>query len=68
MEVTLRYTESFFIEKNGHLGPVGNRRQFLREFSDFRTELRSYIRQHDIDFDKPGDLIRLVEYLEHLHH
>jgi len=68
MEVTLRYTESFFIEKNGHLGPVGNRRQFLREFSNFRTELRSYIRQHDINFDKPGDLIRLVEYLEHLHH
>lgn len=66
MEVTLRYTESFFIEKNGHLGQVGNRRQFLREFSEHRSELRSYIRQHDIDFDKPGDLIRLVEYLESL--
>ncbi len=66
MEVTLRYMESFLIRKDGQLTQVGNRRQFLREFSEHRSELRTYIREFDIDFDTPDDLILLVDYLKSL--
>ncbi len=66
LEINLRYVETFLFEKNGERTAIGNRRQLLRAFPDHRSELRSFVRSNDIDFDNPDDLFRLAEFLEKL--
>jgi len=66
LEINLRYVETFLFEKNGERAEIGSRRQFLRAYREHRSELRSFIRSNDIDFDNPDDLVRLAEFLENL--
>ncbi len=66
MEVSLRHVESFFLNVDGEMTQINNQRQFLRAFREYRSELRSFIGEHDIDFDEPADMVRLVQHLESL--
>ncbi len=66
IEITLRYFSSFYILKEEKMIPIGSRRQFLREFSEHRSDLRNFISSNSIDFDEAADLIKLIDYLDGL--
>lgn len=63
MDITLRYNEYFVIGKGESLVKISNQRQLLRDFPEFRNELRNFVRNEKTNFTKPEDLIKLVEYL-----
>ncbi len=63
LRITLRRQEQFHILKKGVPIAVNSRRTLLREFDDYRSELRSFLRQHDIDFDNTDDMILLATFL-----
>ena len=66
LEITIRYNDYFVFEKNGELNRINNRRQLLRMFSDHSSDIRTFIRQNDIDFDNKGDMVKLAKYIETL--
>ncbi len=67
LEITLRYNKNFVFEKNGEKTKINNRRQLLRKFPDYGSELRNFVRQNNIDFDDKQDMIKLAGYIESLH-
>ena len=43
-----------------------NERQFLKLFPDHETELKQFIKQNKIKFDKVPDVMKLAEYYNKL--
>lgn len=66
LEITLRYSEYFLFEKDGEKTRVNNHRQLGRLFSDHSSEIRSFARQNNIDFDNPEDMIKMAEFIDSL--
>ena len=66
IEITLRYDEYYLIRKGENLVKINNQRQLLRDFSEYRNELRDFLRQENVDFSNPASLIRLVHFMETL--
>ncbi|MEE4177466.1 MAG: hypothetical protein V2I46_08150 [Bacteroides sp.] len=66
IEITLRYNEKFMIGKDKTLVEVKNQRQLLRDFPEFRKELRDFIQKKNTDFSNPSHLTELVMFLEQL--
>ncbi len=66
LHVTLRRQESFYLLKDGSPVRVNNRRVLLREFPEHRSELRGFIRDHDIDFSDEADMARLAAFIHSL--
>ncbi len=67
LDITLRYNEYFIFEKNGEKTRINNRRQASRKYSDHRSEIRTFTRQNNIDFDDKEDMLKLAEYIESLY-
>lgn len=63
MDITLRYNEYFLIGKGETLMKVSNQRQLLRDFPEYRNELRDFIRKENTNFSNPRGLIKLVKYM-----
>jgi hypothetical protein len=66
IDITLRYDEFFLIGKGDNLVKISNQRQLLRDFPEYRNELRDYLRKENTDFSNPEDLDKLVGFLESL--
>ncbi len=66
LHISLRREENFHLLKNGEPLNVRNRRILLREFSEYRSELRGFLRQHSIDFDREADMIVLAGFINSL--
>lgn len=66
MDITLRYNEYFVIEKGGQLIRVNNQRQLLRDFPEYRNELRDFVRRENTNFSSRQDLIKMVKFMEGL--
>lgn len=66
MDITLRYNEYFVIEKSGQLIRVNNQRQLLRDFPEYRNELRDFVRRENINFSSRQDLMKMVKFMEGL--
>lgn len=66
MEINLRYDQYFLIGKGESLVKITNQRQLLRDFPEYRNQLREFIRREATNFSKPDDLVKLVKYLETL--
>jgi len=66
MDITLRYNDYFVIEKSGKLISVNNQRQLLRDFPEYRNELRDFVRSENINFSNRQDLMKLVKFMENL--
>ncbi len=66
LDITIRYNNYFVFEKNGELNRINNRRQLLRVFSDHRSDIRTFIRQNNVDFDNIDDMLNLAKYIETL--
>lgn len=63
MRITLRRQEQYHILKNGKPIAVNSRRTLLREFDEYRTQLRDYLRRNDVDFDSREDMARLAGFI-----
>ncbi|MBW6497421.1 MAG: hypothetical protein K0B09_03450 [Bacteroidales bacterium] len=66
MDITLRYSDYFVIEKSGQLIRLNNQRQLLRDFPEYRNELRDFIRSENINFSNQQDLVKLVNFMEEM--
>ncbi len=63
MRITLRRQEVYHVINDGIPVAVHSRRTLLREFSEHRSELRTFLRQNNIDFDRTEDMIKLTAFL-----
>lgn len=66
LHVTLRRQERFYLLKDDSPVRVNSRRALLREFSEHRSDLRGFLREHDIDFSDEADMVRLAVFIHSL--
>lgn len=57
----------YWIKREGSMDNFDTRKQFLKIFPDKKEELDKYIKQHDIDFEKPVTVVELVVYCNELY-
>ena len=53
---------SFWIENDNQREKVNSKNQYLKIFPKHKSELKSYIKEHDPDFKSTGDLMQLVAF------
>lgn len=63
LHVTLRRQEVFYLLKDGAPVRVNSRRALLREFPEHRSDLRGFVREHNIDFESESDMIKLASFV-----
>ncbi len=66
IRVTLTYRPKLAMIVDDELITFRTRRNLNDVFSDYRSEIRRYVRSENISFDQREDLIRLSEYLKTL--
>ena len=59
-------TKVYWIRKENNMVSFSNEKQFLKLFPDKEKELKLYIKENKIKFDKPVLLIKLVSYCNEL--
>lgn len=63
LQITLRREDHYYFLKNDSPVDISNRRALQRSFSDHRSDLRTFLRRHNIDFDNREDMMSLAEFL-----
>ena len=66
MDITLRYNEYFLIGKDERLLKISNQRQLLRDFPEYRNQIRDFLRKKNFNFQDSDDLKKLLTFLEEL--
>jgi hypothetical protein len=59
---TVKVDQVYWIRKDNDMFSFATERQFLKIFPDKESELKQFIKQNRIKFDKISDLISLVKY------
>ncbi len=63
LQITLKREDHYHFLKDGLPVDISNRRILQRTFSDHRSELRTFVRRNDIDFENREDMMSLAEFL-----
>ncbi len=63
VEVRVTYKPLFGIVDNGEFIAFTSNRRLRRHFREHRSEIRSFIREHNIDLDKAKDMRTIAKYL-----
>lgn len=58
----------YWIRNDSKMVSFVNERQFLKIFPDMETELKQFIKQNKIKFDRLPDIVKLAEYYNQLIH
>ena len=54
----------FWVKRDGELNRFSNMRQLRRIFRDQRDDIRTFAREHEVDFNEAESIVSLIEYLE----
>jgi hypothetical protein len=65
-DYTVKTNLQYWIRKDGSMSGFANERQFLKLFPDHESELRQFIKQNKIKFDRVPDMMKLAEYYNKL--
>ncbi len=64
LHVSVRRVVYFsLMSTDGNPVRINNRRSLQREFPEFRSDIRSFLRQNNTDFDQEQDMIELTRFL-----
>jgi hypothetical protein len=55
-----------WVRKDGNMIRFSNKKQFLKMFDEWKTELNQFIKQNDTDFQNLADISELVRYINEL--
>ncbi len=59
-------TSEIWVRKDGVMNRFSNKKQFLKLFEEWESELNQFIKQNDTDFQNLEDISKLVEYINDL--
>jgi hypothetical protein len=65
-DYTVKPSQVYWVLVNGSMGKFLNERQFLKILSDNQMEIKKFIKDNKIKFEKRDDLIRLITYCQGL--
>jgi hypothetical protein len=65
-DYTVKTNITYWYSKDGNMLSFVNERQFLKLNPDKETELKQFIKQNKIKFDKLPDIVKLAEYYNQL--
>lgn len=65
-DFTVKTELMYWIRNNGKMVSFVNERQFLKLYPDEETELKQFIKQNKIKFDRLPDMVKLAEYYNQL--
>jgi hypothetical protein len=65
-DYTVKTDFLYWIRKDGNMSGFANERQFMKLFPDHETELKQFLKQNKIKFDKVPDVMKLAEYYNKL--
>ncbi len=54
----------FLVKRDGELNRFANMRQLRRAFRDQRDDIRSFTREHEVNFNEAESVVKLIRYLE----
>ncbi len=63
LRITLKREKKFYLLIDGRPGDVSNRRALQRAFPDHRRDIRRFVRQHDIDFARQADMVKVLDFI-----
>lgn len=66
LHINLERKQHFYLLTEGELVAVHNRRALQRAFPDHSGQIRRFVRQQDIDFDRAEDLMKVLKYVQSL--
>jgi hypothetical protein len=62
----IKEEDEYLIGKGEEITPFNKEKQFIPVFPEIRSQLKSYIRDNKIRFDREADLVKLVNYCNSL--
>ncbi|HRT90519.1 MAG TPA: hypothetical protein P5257_10410 [Bacteroidales bacterium] len=63
----VEYSPVYWVQKEGKWYKYLGENQFLKIFPEKSKELKQFIKNNRIKFDKPGDLVKLADYCNYLY-
>lgn len=60
------FYNNYFLVKDEKMTKFSNLKQFLKLYSDESEKLEEFVREKEIDFEDPKDVVALVQYAESL--